>query len=998
MKKYCLVTAGLSLSAAFATTALAQDRTLYWNGSVNGNWSNASNWNELSSDNVTLLSTTTAPVSGDEVVLTGFGVTTTNQDIADLVVDAIWFAPSNDTIVVNGLTLGVNSGGTSIVDGTDFVGTVAARVEATSGDPTLTVTVSPLQFGSNPNIEQFLLAVDAGTVLVNGAGSSSFLDGLVVASVDPVANTITTTVPPTSSGTNLLITLPSNFDLNVPLELHGNNDSEVFFHVARTEGTTDFDFLITANAAGDIVGLRMEGGEDLPADLGFNNAFVTLSNDNNDFLGGLESAPTNGRIILSSIGAAGVPSSAGAGDRIQIAGGGGNAIEYTGGNISTDRTLEITGGGAFFLQSNSDAVVDWTGPINISSGGGIVNLNPLGTWNQFGLISGTSARQFEKDLGGTLNIFQPDNPLAGNFLIQNGDVGAVVIGDVGEASSLGEADDINFPSNSGGDLVYIGDFDESTDRTIQMASSNVRPTIRNASSNGSSLTLNGVVDNPITVFDFRELGFDAEEGDIIINANRVSRDDGNGGYQYQSSGNNTVFVNVPGSATGAVSVDGNVVVPSTNVAEGNVTVTVGATITGVGFTQSALDTNVQITVNDTSGLKPGYLAIHPDLFNGDTAAGVGNGGGIEVRSVIFSVDSPTELTLSASPSEDITVGEQITFIGYAPLGYDYITMDSGDGVLNINTTLINSDIDGAANALELNVGGGSTGDVVTGNGALAPFLADQSVLFSGGSTLAPGNSIGTLTFGSVGTPLSSFVMANTATLDIEISGDTIDSVDVFASENFQFTNTPIDLTNIGSGAVVPGDYVVIQNVGGDGLNTIGAPSIGDVTGLSGFIVTLFQDDDFFPTAYGVTIAVDLTADDVLTEFLSAFPGANDDPTSDEDNDGSTLLEELIGNTSPVNNDEVPLVEFIIINDSGTDFPGIRFTRPTADEVTAVAEADDDLTAGGVFTGGVTLFSAGAPFTGNGGVEYEVVEFRSNNPLNAANPQQFLRVAGELVTP
>ncbi|MGF1449238.1 MAG: beta strand repeat-containing protein [Opitutales bacterium] len=989
-------------------TAHAQDRTLYWNGSTDGNWSTVGNWDELSTDDTTLVSATSAPVSGDIVVLTGFGVTTTNQDIAGLVLDGLWFGPSNDTLVVNGLTLGLNSGGQSVVDGVDLVGTTAGRIDTTSGLTTVTLVESPLEAnGSTPNIEQFLLALDPGTVLVNGDGNTTFLDGLEVASVDPANGTFTLNVAPSTTRSDNLVTFPANWDLNVALELHGSNDSEVFFHVARSEGTTDFDFLITANAAGDVVGLRMEGGDDIPASLGFNNAVVTLSNDNNDFLGAVESAPTNGGIEFTSVAPIGSPSAVGAGALIFGTGGGGNLLRYTGGSTSTDRTLQLGGGDSGFQVTGADATIDWTGTLTTGSGGGTTGITiSSGTtiFNLFGAFEGTGTRLFEVGGSGTFNVLSSGNTREGPFVVDGSaaTAGYVDLSAPGAPSSFGLLDSFDIPNLGGGRYSYIGSVDVSTDIPINLGTDNVRPTFANDSPNGSTLTINGDVDNPHNTFDFREVGFDAASGDIILNATRVSRGDGNAGYLYESSESNTVYVNAPGSGSGRIDVDGNVVVPASNVPLANVTVEVAATITGApAFSNSALGVDVQITVDDTTGLMPGMLAIHPNLFNGDSDPT--GSGGVENRVAIFSVDSATELTLSSTPTADIVAGEEILFIGYGPLGYDRIEMNTGPSELNFNTTLINSSIDDTLIALNVSPGAGSAGETVSGTGALVPFLEGQIVTFSAGSILAPGNSIGTISFGSGAQPLSSFTMANGNTLDLEISGDQVDSVNVWATDNFEFVNNQIVLTNIGTSSPATGDFTVIENFSGtEALGSpIGVQLVGNFTNRT---VTLTDNGDEFGlgiTAFILSIEFTEDATTAFDDFVAAIPGITDtDPDSDEDNDGSSLAAEFIANTDPTDSSDAPVISFEFVMVGSDEFPAIRFTRPT-DQVLAptVGEVDDDLSTGPDFAGPPSTVheSSGTPFTGTGGVEYEEVLFRSN-VTTAADEDQYLRVNGELILP
>ena len=91
---------------------------------------------------------------------------------------------------------------------------------------------------------------------------------------------------------------------------------------------------------------------------------VTLANNANDFTG-LLGKQNGSALTISSIKNSGVASAAGAGNKVQV--GDSGIIIYNGSGDSTDRTLEIRGGGAARLDNNGSGALIWTGPISNTS-------------------------------------------------------------------------------------------------------------------------------------------------------------------------------------------------------------------------------------------------------------------------------------------------------------------------------------------------------------------------------------------------------------------------------------------------------------------------------------------------------------------------------------------------------------------------------------------------------------------------------------------------------
>ncbi|MGF1483976.1 MAG: hypothetical protein ACFBZ8_06395 [Opitutales bacterium] len=997
-----------SLISSFALVALAvgaqaQDRVLYWNGSTNTNWSTAANWSVLASD-ASLSAALSAPVSGDVVVLTG-GQTNSpnNQDIVGLELEGLWFAPSVEVVTVNGNDIGLVAGGNDFLPG-DLVGSLAFDVNFVSAQTTFPLIDTNLDgsFFDDQTSENtaFLLAVQPGATFTQNGGNPQFEDS--IASVNPAAATLTTTNPATITETNRFFVLGSRFDLNVDIYLVGDDGDFVEVWIGQEDdGTLALDnaFELNPNNTTDAVGLDFGGddGSEALSNFGFNYlGDVQLLNTNNTFIGNISTSFTGGDILLASIGPSGDITAAGRGDTLLIPGNTDSNSFSLQGEFTVDRALDSNRNG---FQLENEASIDWTGPISLgggSSGGARIqnfavfsfgNNSELNLFADVVSTAGNAGIGYVGSGSARVNVLVDQTDTSPLF-IENVQYATPSFGLDGASGGLGAGEFIQM--NGGADLVYTGTNDVTLTRFIIHVDGNTE--IRNEST--ATLTIDNLWESRRTG-NVRGNNFNAVDGPIIFDGEYYNIENGELTFIFSSLTGQSITTTAPvganfegdignNSPSGADDDSTDLFFSTSVAANPDAVTTVTSAPTGSG--------NITFEVASLANITPGMLVL------GDFVT--------DTQTTVNSINT-TDGTVTISDDGDgsLSISDSITFKGFQPLGYEKLTFRNSTST--INTTLTNVDFDGlSGGAIQFGEGGNSD-QVIRGNASFVPFIAGQTIFAQfGQTTLAPGDSIGTMTFGSASLQLGELDL-NDIDWEIEISGDQVDKIDAWVNATTgsfgtsgtggQFDAVDIFFTNIGADSPELGDYVIFESQ--TGLDFFAAPE--DITLVGNFsnrVVTITTDDAFFPTQ--VILSVEFTEDatTVLDDFLAAFPGANNDPNSDEDNDGSTLLEELIGNTSPVNSGEVPLVEFIIINDSGTDFPGIRFTRPTAPEVTAEAEADDDLVAGGVFTGGVTLFSAGAPFTGNGGVEYEVVEFRSNNPLNAANPQQFLRVAGELVTP
>ncbi len=989
MKSTYLLSACAAL--ALATQATAQDRILYWNGSTDVNWSTTANWDELSTDG-TLSAAATAPVSGDIVVLVAATSNDpTNLDIPSLVLDGIWFGPSAaaDGYAVgssNASTLGINSGGQGFAGGADIAGTLRARFDVTSGVTTASVTNTMFN-DTLPENAGFLHAVAVGTVLDRGP-----LDGLTVTAVDPAAGTITLSAPPGSSGSNQETDFPSFIDIDVPVELHGAADSDVVILITGDEGTVNIDAFFTTDPAGTVVGLFRQGGNNV----GFNGGGqgdVILTNANNDFLGRIAMQATNADFGFTSLAAAGQPSAAGAGSTLNQFGGGGSRLEYSGPSVSTDRTIIMSNE---FEQVNSDATVDWTGNIELGSGGGNRTLEVFGTWNQIGDIVMGGTRNLNINAGNsaaTVNLLNPTYSITDSATVTvtgGGRVNVAVLNNQGQPSSLGEGTSVSVNGN----LVYFGTADTSTDRNIGTAG-NANASVRNNS--GFNLELNNAFvhgrSNPTA--SPRGMTINNESGSTTFGGTFVAP---NGGASLLTFFGNPITVTGPSGALDDTNIGSGSGASGDQIEESFVTVTAAAApdataTVQVDFNGDGSTGNATIEVDDTTGITPGMLAVLDGVLS--------------ITTVVVSVDSSTEVTLSENPDGVLAASSVITFKGLQPLGYGELSLKQGTLVLN--TTATNSGRIGSDIAFSMGAGG-ATEQRLTGNGTIAPLLPDQTVATGFGfKALAPGNSIGTFTFGSSGVPLGTFEFGD-VDFEMEISGDQTDKVDVWVDEitgTFEsLAAADIILTNIGSTPPATGDFTIIESRSGafigNGLG--GAPiNLQLVGNFSGRTVTITTDDPEF--GFDVTqiiLSIEFTADatNIFDDFVAAFPGVTPDVTSDDDGDGATLLEEFLANTSPLDASDVPGITFEIVDVATVEFPAIRFTRPTDDTVaTAVGEVDDDLSTGPDFQGppSTVLESVGTPFIGNGGVEYVEVLYRSDVSITA-DDDQFLRVNGSVILP
>jgi fibronectin-binding autotransporter adhesin len=185
----------------------------------------------------------------------------------------------------------------------------------------------------------------AGTVTLGGAVSATSITFSKNYTLDLAGNTLTTpnSINTISSGAN-----------NITISDSTGTGSWNISNISATTINNSSGGLVTVNAKITGTGQMYVGG----------GGAVTLANNANDFTG-LLGKQNGSALTISSIKNSGVASAAGAGNKVQV--GDSGIIIYNGSGDSTDRTLEIRGGGSATLRNNGSDALIWTGPISNTS-------------------------------------------------------------------------------------------------------------------------------------------------------------------------------------------------------------------------------------------------------------------------------------------------------------------------------------------------------------------------------------------------------------------------------------------------------------------------------------------------------------------------------------------------------------------------------------------------------------------------------------------------------
>jgi fibronectin-binding autotransporter adhesin len=167
---------------------------------------------------------------------------------------------------------------------------------------------------------------------------------------------------------------------------------------------------------------------------------------------------------------------------------------------------------------------------------------------------------------------------------------------------------------------------------------------------------------------------------------------------------------------------------------------------------------------------------------------------------------------------------------------------TGTTTISAGTLLVNGTHVGGGNYL---VNGGTLG----GTGTITPKAASGITMNSGG-ILAPGASIGTLTLDGVTSASTLLTFASGANLSFELgAGNTSDTLKIVnaAASDVSFTSTVIDFTDLTSGSLSSGAYLLFDldlDSGYSGLTEDGSgfitAGLGIGTGLGSYSSTLQQ--------------------------------------------------------------------------------------------------------------------------------------------------------------
>lgn len=229
-----------------------------------------------------------------------------------------------------------------------------------------------------------------------------------------------------------------------------------------------------------------------------------LSNDANSFSGVL--TVQRGTLRVTSLGAKGVVSAAGAGTALHFGTGAQSGLlNYTGAGVVTDRDISLVVGantGSGTISNNGSGALVFTGLFSnqgsagtkvFTLGGANADANEFQSLISDGGLGGIVA--FTKADAGSWTLANPANTFTGNVTVNNGVLRVASIADAGTASALGAGAALNFGSGANtGTLAYTGE-ETSVNRSINLVSTGAGGgAIHNNGTNGG-LILNGVFTN-----------------------------------------------------------------------------------------------------------------------------------------------------------------------------------------------------------------------------------------------------------------------------------------------------------------------------------------------------------------------------------------------------------------------------------------------------------------------------------------------------------------------
>ena len=417
------------------------------------------------------------------------------QSHVGMAADATWAGSAGTQLWSNGANWSTNPVSPGATTGT--TNTEIATFNTGLGATTITIdtgrnlrslifatgAASSFTIGSaGANAGEALLLSSGGTVVMNSGNTASItLNAPMV--IVPTSGTGTgtytfannSTATPTNDANPYKMTINGNVS-------GGTTTNSITLNFSATTGNRSDD--TTANVMNGLIsnGSSSSVSVNITGTSGGQLGVWRFNNSSNSYTG--NTSVSTGTLIFGSIANAGVNSSIGAGNTLNV--GGGSHVKYVGGAASTDRA--ITGNGLFYNNGTGALTLNGTVAAGLTFRGTqsfIVN----------GLISGTG--NISRTDGGTVFLNNNSNSFVGDFSISDGAFQATTIFNNGTNSAVGNTGRLILGQSSTtvGRFEYIGTT-TSTDRLIVMqnaATGNTGRGIINAMTAGQTLTfINGV--------------------------------------------------------------------------------------------------------------------------------------------------------------------------------------------------------------------------------------------------------------------------------------------------------------------------------------------------------------------------------------------------------------------------------------------------------------------------------------------------------------------------
>ncbi|HND60224.1 MAG TPA: PEP-CTERM sorting domain-containing protein [Opitutaceae bacterium] len=506
--------------------------------------------------------------------------------------------------------------------------------------------------------------------------------------------------------------------------------------------------------------------------------------------------------------------------------GGGSSFYMTGANnaLTLDPTTTVTGSTSFYTDGSTGISFTNQGTINFTGGSGSIYAP---TFTNSGTITATAGSLY---LGYSAAGYNSYN--TGSVTANGSGTIVYLYGNFANTGTL-------FAQNSG-QLRFGGNYTTANLGNIQLSSGGralLTGTLDNTASTLSSITgglleIYGVTINGGSV---------AASAVAFNNSGTLNGVTINGDFAFSGSSAYLTWLN------GTTFTGANANLGSNNtIYWQQVGSLIGKTVTlGSGSSLYVVGANNTLTIDPTTTIS-GATNVYSDSSVGTA---ITNQGTITQNSGSASLYART-----FTNSGTITSNSGYLYLGYNSGGYTFANTSAGSVVVNGGNVVLQSPL---TNQGTINVQSGTllAGTYLT-NGSTGTVMGSGTIngnLNLAGGTLAPGNSIGTLTFQS-----STFLVSAPASLVMEVSGATADKI--------TFTN-PTATVDIGAGlltlslqllsAPTPGSTYTLLNISGGSY------------GFSGTFAGLPNSGDLITATYAsqsYTFAVNYLANSITMDF------------------------------------------------------------------------------------------------------------------------------------